>query len=164
MLSIRPLQFEEIPILAAVIAEEASLAQVRTRWREKELGLRDIAVAEIDGRIAGTVSMHEPGMPPLSMHLFALEVGPEWRNRGVGRALVEHVVAEARGRGLRSVHLEVRVDNRARRLYQRIGFRRVGPPFVNGWWRYDDEGGRERVEEWSLRMVRRLRPERGPRV
>jgi hypothetical protein len=47
------------------------------------------------------------------------------------------------------VHLEVRVDNPARRLYHRLGFRRSAP-FLNGWWRYEDDGSRVRVEEMSL--------------
>jgi hypothetical protein len=42
-------------------------------------------------------------------------------------------------------------------LDHRIGFRRVGEAFLNGWWRYEDDGSRERVEEMSLRMVKRLR-------
>ncbi len=153
---IRPLRFEEIPELAAAVWDGTSLAQIETRWREQELGYREILVADLGGSIVGTVSVYVPGDPPRSMHLFALDVGPEWRNRGVGGALVRHVVEEARSRRLRSVHLEVRVDNPARRLYHRIGFRRVGGPFLNGWWRYDDDGGRERVEEMSLRMVKRV--------
>jgi ribosomal protein S18 acetylase RimI-like enzyme len=156
--SIRPLRREDIAELAEAVAEEASLAQIEARWREQELGYREILVAEVEGRVVGTVSMYESA--PGTMHLFALEVGAEWRNRGIGRALVERVIEEARRRGLGRVYLEVRVDNRARRLYHRVGFRRVGQPFMNGWWRYDDWGGRERVEEVSLRMVKRLRPVR----
>jgi ribosomal protein S18 acetylase RimI-like enzyme len=152
---VRPLKPEEIPELAEAIWDSTSKSQIEARWREQEVGYREIFVAEVDGRIVGTVSSHSPD--GRGLHLFALDVGPEWRNRGVGRALVEHVVDEARRRRLGSVFLEVRVDNPARRLYHRLGFRRVGQPFANGWWRYDDEGGRERVEETSLRMVKRVR-------
>ena len=90
------------------------------------------------------------------MHLFALEVGPAWRRRGIGSAIVRHVLEEARRRRLRSVYLEVRVDNPARRLYHRIGFRRVGKPFVNAWWRFAADGSQQRVEELSIRMVKRV--------
>ena len=154
-LLVRPLRFGEMRELAEAVRDSTSLAQIEARWREKELGYREIYVAEAGGWITGTVSIHEP--VPGSMHLFALDVGPEWRNRGVGSALVDFVIAEARRRRLRRVYLEVRVDNRARRLYHRAGFRRVGRPFENGWWRYNDDGSRERVEEMSLRMVKRLR-------
>jgi hypothetical protein len=54
------------------------------------------------------------------------------------------------------VYLEVRIDNPARRLYHRLGFRRVGEPFINSWWRFEDDGSQLRVEEESVRMVRRV--------
>ncbi len=156
--AIRPLRLEEIADLAQAVRDSTSLPQIEARWREQELGYREILVAEVAGRIVGTVSMHEP--MPGSMHLFALDVGREWRNQGIGGRLVERVLDEARGRSLERVFLEVRIDNPARHLYQRIGFRRVRQPFVNGWWRYDDQGGRERVEELSVRMVKRVGPRR----
>jgi ribosomal protein S18 acetylase RimI-like enzyme len=90
------------------------------------------------------------------VHLFALEVAQAWRNRGVGSEVVRWVVDEARRRGQRRVYLEVRLDNPARRLYHRLGFRRVGEPFINAWWRFQDDGSQERVEEESVRMVRRV--------
>jgi ribosomal protein S18 acetylase RimI-like enzyme len=153
---IRPLRVEEIPRLAAAIWEGTSLAQINARWREHELGYREISVSEVGGVITGTVSYYQPAGG--SMHLFALDVGPKWRNQGIGRRLVEHVLEQAALRGIARVFLEVRVDNPARRLYHRLGFRRVGAPFLNGWWKYDDAGERERVEELSLRMVKRVRP------
>lgn len=150
------MRFEEIPALAAVVWDGTSLAQIESRWREKELGYREMLVAELDGRLVGTVSIHQPQDDPKSLHLFAFDVGPEWRNKGIGRAMVEHVLEEGRRRGVRRVYLEVRTDNPARRLYQRAGFRRVGGMFINRWWKYGDEGGRERIEEESVRMVRRV--------
>ena len=48
---------------------------------------------------------------------------------GVGTALVEAVEDTARRNGLQSVNLEVAVDNTdAIRLYQRLGYERVGGP------------------------------------
>jgi GNAT superfamily N-acetyltransferase len=156
LLGIRQCLRPDLPPLADSLSDSTSLTQLENRWRERELGYREILVAEVDGNLVGTVSLHEPGVPPRSMHLFALDVAEGWRNRGIGTALVEHVLEEARSRDLLTVHLEVRVDNPARRLYHRLGFRRVGSPFLNGWWRYEDDGSRDRVEEWSVRMVRRV--------
>ena len=62
----------------------------------------------------------------------------------------------ARRRDCTRVYLEVRADNPARRLYHRLGFRRVGNVFTNSWWRFNDNGTRDRIEEQSLRMVKRL--------
>jgi ribosomal protein S18 acetylase RimI-like enzyme len=152
--SLRLLERQEIPALARVL-DEAGEAQLRNRWHEQDLGYRELWVAEQDGALVGTVSLrhnHESE----SMHLFALEVATERRGEGIGRAIVECVLKEARARGCTRVYLEVRVDNPARRLYHRLGFRRVGKTFVNAWWRFNDDGTRDRIEEESQRMVKRL--------
>ncbi|TFD71829.1 ribosomal protein S18-alanine N-acetyltransferase [Cryobacterium sp. Hb1] len=49
------------------------------------------------------------------------------RGHGLGRALMEALISEARKRGARLIFLEVRADNPgAQRLYQRLGFLDVG--------------------------------------
>jgi ribosomal protein S18 acetylase RimI-like enzyme len=157
-LTIRPIRQDEITLLAEAIPDELTEAQIANRWREQEMGYREVLVAEADGDLVGTVSMREMGFETHSMHLFALEVAPGQRGHGIGTALVEHVVAEATRRGCRRVYLEVRVDNRARRLYHRLGFRRVGNAFINAWWQFRQDGSRDRIEELSYRMVKRLPP------
>ena len=154
---IRPARPDEATSLAAAIPDELTEAHAANRLREQELGYREVLVAEADGRLVGTVSMRETGFEVHSMHLFALEVAPDHRGHGIGTSIVEHVVAEARRRGCERVYLEVRADNRARRLYHRLGFRRVGRAFVNAWWQFRQDGSRERIEELSYRMVKRLR-------
>lgn len=53
-------------------------------------------------------------------------VRSEWRNRGIGRALVEHLIEEAR-RNFSSVRL--RAENAdAARLYERLGFVAIDDP------------------------------------
>jgi GNAT superfamily N-acetyltransferase len=49
---------------------------------------------------------------------------PEWRGRGVGTALMEVVMAEAREAG-KAVSIAVEKHNPAQRLYRRLGFREV---------------------------------------
>ena len=156
--TVRRLQRQELAPLARAIPDELSEAQVNNRWREQEMGYRELLAAEVDGELVGTVSLSETEMMPSSLHLFALEVAPGARGRGIGEAIVRFVLAEARRRGRMRVYLEVRADNPARRLYFRLGFRRVGRAFVNSWWRYRDDGSQERVEELSHRMVRRVLP------
>jgi ribosomal protein S18 acetylase RimI-like enzyme len=154
--SLRPLRQDEIGTLARAIDDELTEAQVENRWREQELGYRELLVAEVDGSIVGTVSISDSIRPKNSLHLFALEVAPNMRGRGIGGAIVQSILAEARERGRARVYLEVRVDNPARRLYHRLGFRRTGPSFLNAWWRFESDGTRERVEETSYRMVKRI--------
>jgi ribosomal protein S18 acetylase RimI-like enzyme len=51
-------------------------------------------------------------------------VVPAWRRRGLGRALLDRLLAEAREAGLHDVHLEVAAANTpAQALYQQAGFR-----------------------------------------
>src|SRR3972149_6980491 len=128
-LLLRPLSESEIPALARGLVE-TSEAQVANRWREQELGYRELLVAELDGQLVGTVSISEPEGPwrqpggqAGSLHLFALEVAPALRDRGVGGAIVSGVLEEARRRGRRRVFLEVRVDNPARLPARWVGLR-----------------------------------------
>lgn len=59
--------------------------------------------------------------------ILSLGVVLQSRRRGVGRALLAEVCAEARRRGARLVHLEVAIDNEpARALYTEFGFATAG--------------------------------------
>ena len=49
---------------------------------------------------------------------------PEFRGRGIGRALLEDILAEGERRGL-PVTIHVEQGNRARALYERLGFEQV---------------------------------------
>ena len=49
---------------------------------------------------------------------------PRWRGRGVGRAVMEALVADAKSLGLRRVYLRTSDDGRA--LYEQMGFRDPG--------------------------------------
>ena len=80
-------------------------------------------------------------------HLVLLAVLPAQRRRGVGRALLEWLLASARTAGMASIHLELRADNEAaRRFYRALGFAEtvLMPRYY---------GGREA----AMRMVRVLR-------
>ena len=153
---LRPLLKDEIPKLARVIPDHLTEGQLRNRWSEQEMGYREVLVADAGGELLGTVSIRQSIGAPSSMHLFALEVAMHRRGKGIGSAIIRQVIEESRRRGCRRVYLEVRTDNPARRLYHRLGFRRVGHAFVNAWWQFAQDGSRERVEEMSYRMVKRI--------
>jgi predicted GNAT family N-acyltransferase len=57
-----------------------------------------------------------------------MAVMPQWRGRGVGRALLETALQAARERGLPVVKLSA--QNRAVPFYARSGFRAVGPEYL----------------------------------
>lgn len=78
------------------------------------------ALAAIDGTMAGAVLWEEQAG---GLYFGRLAVDPAARGRGVARALVHAVEAEARRRGLPRIHASVRIvlaDNR--RLFAALGF------------------------------------------
>ncbi|HXG16543.1 MAG TPA: ribosomal protein S18-alanine N-acetyltransferase [Calidithermus sp.] len=76
------------------------------------------------GRVLGYICLWEVAD---EMHITNIAVHPEERRRGIGRAMLGQVLAEARQRALRLVVLEVRPSNvEARALYESFGFRVVG--------------------------------------
>lgn len=53
---------------------------------------------------------------------------PEFRGRGFGRAMLDHLISQARERGTRVLRLETGIHQQeARSLYERVGFREIGP-------------------------------------
>ena len=129
-LCVRPVRDRDLVPLTTALEPEVPAAQVARRLEESRLGYRDMLVAELDGQVVGTVSMGGGGFQRHgSLRLFALDVGPAFRRRGVGTALIKAVEAVASGRALGEVNLEVAIDNKdAIRLYERLGYRRHGEP------------------------------------
>jgi N-acetylglutamate synthase len=94
------------PVLRHVLtsAQEQAFISIRA-----ESGVLAIARLSIAGGWAG---------------ITAVEVDPAHRRAGLGRAITAAACAEAVGRGVRRVFLQVAVDNAgARALYERCGFR-----------------------------------------
>jgi ribosomal protein S18 acetylase RimI-like enzyme len=83
-------------------------------------------VAEREGGVVGYVKIEHPTELAASDHVWAitgLAVDPHVQGGGAGRALMEAVIDEARRRGGRRLTLRVFAANdRARRLYERLGF------------------------------------------
>jgi ribosomal protein S18 acetylase RimI-like enzyme len=85
-------------------------------------------VAEIGGELAGTGALVDEG--PGVGRLVRMSVSPRHRRRGLGRALVAHLVGEARRRGHTRLLVETNDDwDDAIALYRSCGFaveRRAG--------------------------------------
>jgi ribosomal protein S18 acetylase RimI-like enzyme len=86
----------------------------------------DFLVAEVDGVVAGYVSLHQDIPLPSHAHvreINGLAVAPEAQGRGVGGELVEGAVTAAAKQGATKVTLRVLgPNNGAQRLYERCGF------------------------------------------
>lgn len=78
------------------------------------------------GRIVGTAALERTG--PASGEVRKMFLLPGARGNGIGRALLDAVLAAARARRLGRVTLHTRHRyDRAIRMYERAGFRLVGP-------------------------------------
>jgi L-amino acid N-acyltransferase YncA len=86
-------------------------------------------VVEVDGGVAGMYKL-VPNQPGLGDHVAnaSFMVAPGAAGRGLGRALGEHCLGEARQAGFRAMQFNFVVSTNARavRLWQTLGFRVVG--------------------------------------
>jgi GNAT superfamily N-acetyltransferase len=93
----------------------------------------ELIVAELNGRLAGTVTLY-PKTPPSAREewprdwagMRLLAVGPDFRGFGIGRALVVECIQRCRRCGAKTIALHTTAEMAvARRLYERAGFTRV---------------------------------------
>ncbi|HYI43774.1 MAG TPA: GNAT family N-acetyltransferase [Sphingomicrobium sp.] len=89
-------------------------------------------IAEKEGEAVGYAKLGplvlpvEPAAP--SLELRQLYLLKEWHGAGIGRALTDWVIEEARRREASELYLTVYTDNhRAQALYRHYGFEEVGP-------------------------------------
>lgn len=94
--------------------------------------LRDPAItvwsAWLDGRVAGVAALTQ--LDAARGELKSFRTADEYLGRGVARALLRRIIADARGRGLTSLWLETGSDDGfvpARALYASEGFVECGP-------------------------------------
>lgn len=93
---------------------------------DEELDGRDpdclhVAAETSGGSIVGTGRLMPEG------RIGRMAVDPEWRRRGVGRSLLDALVACAREQGFATV--ELHAQTRAEGFYEVAGFRAEGPVF-----------------------------------
>lgn len=85
---------------------------------------RTYLVVELDGDVVGYAGLFVTG-PDADVQTIAVRA--DLQGRGLGRLLLDELVAEARRRGATRLMLEVRAENdRALRLYEAYGFERLG--------------------------------------
>jgi RimJ/RimL family protein N-acetyltransferase len=80
-------------------------------------------IVRVDGRDIGLLKVCRDAEP---WDLVQIQLLPAYQGRGIGGALVEQVLREARAAGV-GVVLDVLRANPARRLYEQFGFRIQGP-------------------------------------
>jgi amino-acid N-acetyltransferase len=92
----------DVPSLLALINGYAERGLLLSRTESSlRARLADFTVAELDGQVAGCAALTDLG--PGLAEVRSLAVAAELAGRGIGRALVEHLVAEAGRRGFHEV-------------------------------------------------------------
>ncbi len=122
--------WRESPDFDSSILESPELAHYVDDWkRVSDFGI----VAERQGRPAGAAwarlfSAADPGYGYVADNIpeVSLAVSSGSRGEGLGTALLEALISEARRRGLPAISLSVEDGNRARGLYERYAFAVVG--------------------------------------
>ncbi len=106
----------------------ADIVDVRSR-----LDSADLIVAEVRGRMVGSVTFYPDGSrsavegwPSGWAGIRLLAVHPDARGRGIGRALMNECIRRSRAMGSQVLGLHTtRAMDVARRMYERMGFVRV---------------------------------------
>jgi len=135
-LSIRPLTAEDWADVARIYAAglETGVASFETRtpsWDEWDARHREAPrlVAETDGAVAGwtAVSHVSPRACYRGVVEHSVYVDPGVRGRGVGRALLLRLLADAPTHGIWTIQTSIIASNEASlRLHEAAGFRVVG--------------------------------------
>jgi ribosomal protein S18 acetylase RimI-like enzyme len=97
-------------------------------FRGVQEGVVVASVAEEEGRAIGLCTVHRKAPTQESRHIgvLGISVARAWRAKGIGRALLTHVIDRCRVK-FELLELSVFVSNtRARELYRSVGFRSWG--------------------------------------
>lgn len=117
MIHIRPMGRTDLP-LGMRLGQQAGWNQTEADWlRQLELPASACFVAEVDGVPCGTTCTSTFG--PVAWIAMVL-VDAQRRSRGIGRALLEHALAELDRRGAASIRLDATPLGRP--LYEKLGF------------------------------------------
>jgi ribosomal protein S18 acetylase RimI-like enzyme len=75
-------------------------------------------IVEVDGQRAGFFVL----VLETIAHLSNIQIDPSFRGRGLGTRVLRHCEAESIKRGFDALYLESFLENRARHLYERLGY------------------------------------------
>ncbi|UVC10511.1 GNAT family N-acetyltransferase [Rhizobium sp. TH2] len=119
-----------------------NIAAVASYWEDVVAsigaGERVLMCATIDSEIAGTVQLYlsRETNAPHRGEVYKLIVHQQFRNRGIGEALMKAVEVEARKHARTLLLLDAVQDGEAERLSRRLGWQEIGVVprhFVDPW-------------------------------
>lgn len=90
-------------------------------------------VAQIGESVAGGVGIYPTeGLPGDTCELVKMYIDPEFRNRGIGKALIAQATDFARSKGYLKMYLESMPELKtAVAVYQQLGFKMLDAPLGN---------------------------------
>jgi len=109
------------------LAPEKARAWWRSALADAARGGRVVFAAFAGAALAGTVTLHTalPENQPHRAEVMKLQVGLAWRKRGLGERLMRAAEERAAALGRSVLVLDTASDD-ARRLYERLGWAKVG--------------------------------------
>jgi len=144
-MTVRPLTAADLPALEVMERELFGAGAWSAAMLAEELvgpGRWYVGV-EVDGILAGYAGLWFDGD---DAQVMTIGTAAAHQGRGLGRVMLDALVARARELGATSVLLEVRVDNDpALRLYERAGFVRLGRR--RGYYQP------ENMDAWTMRLA-----------
>ena len=86
-----------------------------------------LLLAEYEGQLAGCVALHP--LDPTICEMKRLYLRPQFRGKGLGRALADRIIAEARLIGYHRMRLDTvgPVMKDAVAMYRKLGFQEIAP-------------------------------------
>ncbi|MEO1731398.1 MAG: GNAT family N-acetyltransferase [Pseudomonadota bacterium] len=123
--------------------DAAAFASLNRRWIEELFGMEEedrrvletpeeaiiapggyIAIADIDGETVGTGALMMSDEHPEMLELVKMATDPKAQGKGIGSAVMDHLIAVAKERGAKQIWLETNDKlSAATALYKRKGFR-----------------------------------------
>ena len=90
-----------------------------------------LLLAEHEGQLAGCVALHK--LESYVCEMKRLYLRPQFRGKGLGRALADRIIAEARQIGYRRMRLDTvePVMKDAVAMYRKLGFKEIAPYCAN---------------------------------
>lgn len=134
----------------------------RRTFDEQQRGVRLMLLAEVGGFPVGQVFIHfsnrecRRGQSGARGYLYALRVLDPFQGQGIGSRLIAEAEQVLRARGYRRAVIAAAKDNeRARRLYERLGYA-VYAEDDGDWDFVDDQGQVQHVHEPAWMMQKQL--------
>lgn len=113
----------------ATLETDLRTPEERRQWMAGRTPRHPVVVAVTDGQVVGWGSLNPFNPRPAYDHVVDLSVYVErgWRGRGVGRVLLQHLLARAKTLGYHKMVLATFPYNEAgMTLYKKMGFTTVG--------------------------------------